>query len=52
MINFDDVTNENKIEHNSKRPCIPDPPYRMLIIEGSGSGNKKCIIKFNKPSAR
>ena len=24
MINFDDYTNENKIEHNSKWPHIPD----------------------------
>ena len=38
MINFDDITNENKIEHNSKWPYIPEHPYRMLIIGGSGSG--------------
>ena len=43
MINFDDYTNENIIEHNSKWPHIPDHPYRILIIGGSG-----CIIKFNK----
>ena len=28
MINFDYYTNENKIEHNSKWPYIPDHPYR------------------------
>ena len=27
MINFDNYTNENKTEHNSKWPCIPDHPY-------------------------
>ena len=27
MINFDDYTNKNKIEHNSKWPYIPDHPY-------------------------
>ena len=38
MINFDDYTNENKIEHNSNWPNIPDHPYRILIVGGSGSG--------------
>ena len=51
MINFDDYTNENIIEYNSKWPYIPDHPYRILIIGGSGSGNKD-IIEFNKQSAR
>ena len=40
MINFDDYTNENLIEHNSKRPYVPDHPYRILIIGGSGSGKQ------------
>ena len=35
MINFDDYTNENKSEHYSKRPYIPDHPYGILIIGGS-----------------
>ena len=35
MINFDDVTNENKTEHNPKSLHIPDHPYRILITEGS-----------------
>ena len=34
MINFDDYTNENIIEHNLKWPYIPDHPYRILIIGG------------------
>ena len=50
MINLDDYANENIIEHNSKWPYIPDHPYRILIIGGSGS--TKCIIEFNKQSAR
>ena len=37
MINFDDVTDENKTEHNSKWPYIPDHPYRISIIVGCGS---------------
>ena len=38
MINFDDYTNENIVEHNSNWLDIPDHPYRILIIGGSGSG--------------
>ena len=38
MINFDEYTNEKKIEHILKWPYIPDHPYRILIIGGSGSG--------------
>ena len=38
MINFDNYTNGNKTEHNSKWPYIPDHPYRILMIGGSGSG--------------
>ena len=52
MINFDDYTNENIIEHNSKWPHIPDHLYRILIVGGSGSGKNKCIIDFNKQSVR
>ena len=52
MINFDDYTNENITEHNSKWPYIPDHSYRILVIGGSGSGKNKCIYEFNKQSAR
>ena len=51
MTNFDNYTNENKAEHNPNWPYILDHPHRILIVGGSGSG-KKCIIKFNKQSAR
>ena len=37
MINFDDYTNESKTEHNLEWPYIPDHPYSILIIGGSGS---------------
>ena len=46
MINFDDYTNENIIEHNSKRPYIPDHPYRILIIGGSGSGKTNALLNL------
>ena len=37
MINFDDVVKE-KIKEHPNWPQIPDYPYRILIIGGSGSG--------------
>ena len=46
MINFDDYTNENIIEHNSKWPYIPDYPYRILIISGSGSGKTNALLNL------
>ena len=51
MINFDDYTNENIIEHNLKWPHIPDHPYRILIIGGSGSGKTNALLNLinNQP---
>ena len=51
MINFDDYTNENIIKHNSKWPYIPDHPYRILIIDGSGSGKTNALLNLinNQP---
>ena len=51
MINFDDYANENKTEHNLKWPYIPDHPYRILIIEGSGSGKTNALLNLmnNQP---
>ena len=51
MINFDDYTDENKKEHNLKWPYIPDHPYRILIIGGSGSGKTNALLNLidNKP---
>ena len=46
MINFDEYTNENKIEHNPKWLYIPDHPYRIFIVSGSGYERKyKYLIK-------
>ena len=44
MINLDDITNENNIEYNEKWPYIPDYPYRILIIRGSGSGKRNALL--------
>ena len=51
MINFDDYTNENIMEHNSKWPYIPDHPYRILIIGASGSGKTNALLNLinNQP---
>ena len=44
MINFDDYTNENKTELNSKWWYIPDHPYRILITGGSVSGKANALL--------
>ena len=46
MINFDEYTNEKKKEHNSKWPYIPDHPYRILIVGGSGSGKTNALLNL------
>ena len=51
IINFDDYGNENKTEHNLKQAYIPDHPYRILIIEGSGSVKTNELLNLinNQP---
>ena len=51
MINFDDYTNESKVEHNLNWPYIPDHPYRILIAGGSGSGKTNALLNLlnNQP---
>ena len=51
MINFDDYFNENKTKHNKNWPYIPDHPYRILIIGGSGSGKTNLLLNLieNQP---
>ena len=46
MINFDDYVNENKTEHNENWLYIPDKPYRILIIGGSGSGKANVLLNL------
>ena len=46
MINFDDYTNEDKTEHNLKWPYIPDHPYRILVVGGSGSGKINALLNL------
>ena len=51
MINFDNYTDENKTKHNKNWPYIPDHPYRILIIGGSGSGKPNLLLNLieNQP---
>ena len=46
MFNLDDITNENNKKHNKKWPFIPDHPYRILIIGGSGSGKTNALLNL------
>ena len=52
MINLDSITNENNKEHNEKWPCIPDHPYRILIIGGSGSGKTSALLNLIKEQVK
>ena len=51
MNNFDDYANEYKTEHNQKWSHIPDHPYRILIIGGSGLGKTNALLNLinNQP---
>ena len=46
MIKLDDYTNESKTKHNPKWPYIPDHPYRIPIIGGSGSGKTNALLNL------
>ena len=52
-VNINDINyvNENKTEHNENWPYIPDKPYRILKIGGSGSGKKIVLLNLieNQP---
>ena len=48
MVNLDSITNEKNKEHNEKWPYIPDHPYRILIIDDSGSRKKKALLNLIK----
>ena len=52
MTNFDEYTNENKTEHNPKWSYIPDHPYRILTVGGSGSRKTNALLDLinNQPN--
>ena len=48
MINLDNITDENNEKDNEKWSYIPDYPYRILIIGGSGSGKTNTLLNLIK----
>ena len=48
MFNLDVFTNGNNKEHNRKLPYIPEHPYSMLMIGGSGSGKTNLLLNLIK----
>ena len=51
MINFGDYANENKTvqelrSHNLNWPYVPDYPYKILIIGGSGAGKTSALLNL------
>ena len=46
MINFDNYTIENITEDNLKWSYIPDYPYRILIVGGSGSRKTNALLNL------
>ena len=43
MTNLDSITNENNKKHNEKWRYIPDHPYWIIIIDGSGSRKTNAL---------
>ena len=48
MINLDSIVNNNNEKPNEKWPYIPDHPYIILIIGGSGSGKTNTLHLINE----
>ena len=46
MINLDSIIKKNNKNDNEKWPHIPDHPYRILIIGGSGSGKTNTLLNL------
>ena len=46
MINLDNIVNDNNKKHTEKWPYMPDHPYRILIIGGSGSGKTNTLLNL------
>ena len=48
MINLDNITNENDKEHNEKWTYMPNHPYMILIIVGSGTGKTNALLNLRR----
>ena len=51
MINLDSISNENNRKHSEKWSYIPDHPYRIVIVDGSGSGKTNALLNLIKGQA-
>ena len=51
MFNFDYITIQNVKQHNPNWPEVPEDPYRILIVRGSGFGNTNALLNLtnNEP---
>ena len=46
MLNLGSITNENNKQRKEKWLYIPDHPYRILIIGGSGSAKSNALLNL------
>ena len=46
MFNFDYITKEGIKEHNPNWPEIPNNPYRILLVGGSGSEKTNALLNL------
>ena len=46
MFNFDNITKEDRKEHNSSWPDILDNPYRILTAGSSRSGTTNALFNL------
>ena len=46
MINLDSIIKENYKKNSEKWPYIPDHPYKILIINGSGSVKTNTLLNL------
>ena len=46
MFNLDVITNDSNAKHNLKWSYIPDHPYKILIIGGSGLGKTNALLNL------
>ena len=51
MFNFDYITIQNVKQHSPNWPEVPEDPYSILIVRGSGFGNTNALLNLtnNEP---